>query len=213
MINFDLRFFTKMLTHPEILKKILSLQQFNDEESLKLSNICKPVLLSRKSKLLESDNRFDYVFVLTSGILRWYFYSEDGTENNVFFTSKTDDFAVFGMPEYYDDQQLTKYNIEAVVDTELLLFPKDLFEDLAFNYKGIFQFYIKSCKTIINALRIRTEQLSSNSPSDRYEFFLKNRLYITQNINRKYIASFLGITPNSLSRLSARILKNTLSKK
>lgn len=66
---------------------------------------------------------------------------------------------------------------------------------------------------IIGTLRNRTEQLCSDSPSARYEVFLKNRPYITRNANRKYIANFLGITPNSLSRLTARIQKKPPPKK
>lgn len=197
----------------ELLKHLEHIHQLNDDERHELAKICKPLYLSKKTKLVESDDMFNYVFVLTTGLLRWYFFSEDGTENNVFFSSEADHAVIIGIPEYYADQRETKYTIEAILNTQLLLFPKDKFEELAFQHKGIFKFYVKSLKTIINTLRIRTEQLCSDSPSTRYEDFLKARSYITQNTNRKYIANFLGITPNSLSRLSARINKKTPPKK
>lgn len=197
----------------ELLKHLEHIHQLNDDERHELAKICKPLYLSKKTKLVESDDMFNYVFVLTTGLLRWYFFSEDGTENNVFFSSEADHAVIIGIPEYYADQRETKYTIEAILNTQLLLFPKDKFEELAFEHKGIFKFYVKSLKTIINTLRIRTEQLCSDSPSTRYEDFLKARSYITQNTNRKYIANFLGITPNSLSRLSARINKKPPPKK
>lgn len=202
-----------MGTQLELLKHLEYLHQLNDEERLDMSKICKPLFLPKKTKLVESDDMFNYVFVLTTGLLRWYFYSEDGTENNVFFSSEADEASIIGIPEYYADKRETKYTIEAVTDTQILLFHKDKFEELAFKHKGVFQFYIKSLKTIINILRIRTEQFCSASPSTRYEEFLKVRSYITKNTNRKYIANFLGITPNSLSRLSARIHKKPPPKK
>lgn len=202
-----------MTTPSELLKHLEHLHQLSDEERIALSEIAKPLFLSKKTKLVESGDLFDHVFVLTTGLLRWYFDSDDGTENNVFFTSEKDHAIIAGIPEYYEDQKQTKYTIEALVDTQLLLFPKDRFEELAFQHRGIFQFYIKSLKIIINTLRNRTEQLCSNSPSTRYEVFLKNRPFITRNANRKYIANFLGITPNSLSRLTARIQKKSPPKK
>jgi CRP-like cAMP-binding protein len=202
-----------MVTQLELLKHLEYLQKLNDEERFEMSKICKPLFLTKKTKLVESDDMFNYVFVLTTGLLRWYFYSEDGTENNVFFSSEADEASIIGIPEYYADKRETKYTIEAVTDTQILMFPKDKFEELAFQHKGIFQFYIKSLKTIINILRIRTEQFCSVSPSTRYEEFLKARSYITKNTNRKHIANFLGITPNSLSRLSARIHKKLPPKK
>lgn len=202
-----------MVAQLELLKHLEYLHQLNDEERFEMSKICKPLFLPKRTKLVESDDMFNYVFVLTTGLLRWYFYSEDGTENNVFFSSEADEASIIGIPEYYADKRETKYTIEAVTDTQILMFPKDKFEELAFQHKGIFQFYIRSLKTIINILRIRTEQFCSASPSTRYEEFLKARSYITKNTNRKYIANFLGITPNSLSRLSARIHKKRPPKK
>jgi hypothetical protein len=58
---------------------------------------------------------------------------------------------------------------------------------------------------IISILKIRIEQFCSTSPHSRYEEFLETRPFTSQNANRKYIANFLGITPNSLSRMTARI--------
>lgn len=202
-----------MQTQLDLLKQLKQLQQLSDEEQIELSKICKPLFLPKKAKLTTAGNKFDSIFILTTGLLRWYFYSDDGTENNVFLTSEADYAIIVGIPEHYSDQRETKYTVEAVLDTQLLLFSKDSFEELAFQYKGIFQFYIKSLKTIIDALRTRTEQLCSDSPSARYEGFLKDRSYITRNTNRKYIANFLGITPNSLSRLTARIHKKNPPKK
>lgn len=77
-----------MVTQLELLKHLEYLHQLNDEERFEMSKICKPLFLPKKTKLVESDDMFNYVFVLTTGLLRWYFYSEDGTENNVFFLPK-----------------------------------------------------------------------------------------------------------------------------
>jgi len=202
-----------MTTPSELLKHLEHLHQLSDEERIALSQIAKPLFLPKKTKLVESGEMFEHVFVLTTGLLRWYFDSDEGIESNMFFTSEKEHAVIVGIPEYYEGQRETKYTIEALVDTQLLLFPKDIFEELAFQHKGIFQFYVKSLKLIIDTLRIRTEDSCSNSPSTRYETFLKNRPYITRNANRKYIANFLGITPNSLSRLTARIHKKTPPKK
>ncbi|TDQ73443.1 Crp/Fnr family transcriptional regulator [Sphingobacterium yanglingense] len=203
-----------MLSRPaDILAYLESIPALNQEERIELSAICKPVFLPKRTTLVQSGDRFDYVFVLATGLLRWFFYSEDGTENNIFLTSEAHKDVIIGIPDYYTDQKDTKYNVESVIDTQLFLFQKDRLEELAFQYKGIFRFYIESLKVTIDTLRIRTEQLCSDSPSDRYEDFLKDRSFVTQNANRKHIANFLGITPNSLSRLSARINKKTPPKK
>lgn len=197
----------------ELLKNSAPFQQLTDQELTALSEICRPMILAKKSKLVESGSMFDHVFVLTAGLLRWYFDSDAGSENNIFLTSEKEHPMIVGIPEFYDEQRQTKYNIEAVMDTQLLMFPKGAFEELAFQHRGIYQFYIKSLKVVISALRNRTEQLCCQSPDTRYETFLANRPFITKNASRKHIANFLGITPNSLSRLTARVHKKKHSKK
>lgn len=202
-----------MAVPPGLLESSAPFQHLTDQERAALSEICRPIVLAKKSKLVESGAKFDHVFVLTAGLLRWYFDSDEGTENNVFLISEKEHPIIVGIPEFYDEERETKYNIEAVMDTQLLLFPKSAFEELAFQHRGIYHFYIKSLKVVIAALRNRTEQLCCQSPDTRYETFLTNRPFITKNASRKHIANFLGITPNSLSRLTARVHKKKHSKK
>ena len=87
------------------------------------------------------------------------------------------------------------------------------FEEAAFQNRGIYNVYLKSLKQIISILKVRTEQFCSTSPHSRYEEFLETRPFTSQNANRKYIANFLGITPNSLSRMTARIHKKRNERK
>ena len=194
-----------MPTTLQLLKYLDSFQELSEEERAELSEICRPLFLPKKTKLVETGNTFDHLFVLTNGLLRWSFDTDDGTENNIFFTSEKDHTIIIGIPEFYNDIKTTKYTIEAAVDTQLLLFPKDQFEELAFQHKGIYQLYIKSLKVVIDTLRKRIEQFCSDSPSSRYENLLESRPFIARNANLKHLATFLGITPNSLSRLTARL--------
>ena len=43
------------------------------------------------------------------------------------------------------------------------------------------------------------------SPTKRYQYFAEKRPYLAENVPQKYIASFLGMTPVSLSRIRSRI--------
>ncbi len=51
----------------------------------------------------------------------------------------------------------------------------------------------------------RELQLLKNSPYDLYHFLLKNHPKYIQSIPLKYLASYIGITPISLSRIRKRI--------
>ena len=48
-------------------------------------------------------------------------------------------------------------------------------------------------------------QLTHMSPTERYLWFAENRPYLLENVPQKYIASFLGMTPVSLSRIRGKL--------
>nr|WP_315033764.1 Crp/Fnr family transcriptional regulator [uncultured Chryseobacterium sp.] len=57
----------------------------------------------------------------------------------------------------------------------------------------------------LNAAMKREMLLLKNTPQDLYEYLLANKPHYIQNIPLKYLASYIGITPISLSRIRKRI--------
>ncbi|MGH1517755.1 Crp/Fnr family transcriptional regulator [Chryseobacterium sp. JK1] len=57
----------------------------------------------------------------------------------------------------------------------------------------------------LNAAMKREMLLLKNTPQDMYEYLLKHKPHYIQNIPLKYLASYIGITPISLSRIRKRI--------
>lgn len=57
----------------------------------------------------------------------------------------------------------------------------------------------------LNAAMKREMLLLKNTPKDLYEYLLSNKPHYIQNIPLKYLASYIGITPISLSRIRKRI--------
>lgn len=57
----------------------------------------------------------------------------------------------------------------------------------------------------LSAALKREMLLLKNTPQDLYEYLLKNKPHYIQNIPLKYLASYIGITPISLSRIRKRI--------
>ena len=53
--------------------------------------------------------------------------------------------------------------------------------------------------------------LSSEKPEERFKNFLQNQPNIFQLAPQKYIANFLGISPESLSRIRKRVFDKTKS--
>ncbi|SIS35255.1 cAMP-binding domain of CRP or a regulatory subunit of cAMP-dependent protein kinases [Chryseobacterium joostei] len=196
--------FTTVMDPFKTFRNIVFFQELSDEEINILVSISTPKLLRKKEKLVAPGQSFNHLFILSNGLLRCFFDDENGIETNLFLPSEKEA-VIMESPESYSGEIERKYTIEAVIESQIFLFNKSEFEEMAFQHRGIYNIYLKSLKQIISILKFRTEQFCSTSPHSRYEEFLESRPFTSQNANRKYIANFLGITPNSLSRMTARI--------
>ena len=111
------------------LKKIEIFKHLNDEELSALADICTPILLTKKEKLAEPNRTFNQIFLIKNGLIRWYNFDELGNEFSPFLPSEREN-VLMTTPEVYLGGDKTKYIIEAVVDTELLLFDFKKFDRL-----------------------------------------------------------------------------------
>ena len=100
----------------------------------------------------------------------------------------------------------TKYTIEAIGETEVLILP---FKQLQKRMEGMLNFFRMmqaSYMEIIQTLVFRVEILIDKVPEERYEELLDRSPQFFQQAYNKHIANYLGITPVSLSRIIRRKL-------
>ena len=91
--------------------------------------------------------------------------------------------------------------IEALEDSELISIPFSVVLPLVYSNMELVALYNR---LLSNSLKMHWENktaLVQYTATERYQWFLKNYPGLIERINHKYIASFLGITPVSLSRI------------
>ena len=143
----------------------------------------------------------DLVFV-QNGCLRLY-YIADGIEISVWFS-----FEHSSAIEIYSfiSQTPSEYFLQAIEDSEILYLPKSALDELYETHPKIQELMRKFWEDVIINLIDRFTALQKDSAEKRYLDLLKKPLYL-QNIPQKYLASFIGVTPTSLSRIRKLISK------
>ncbi|PTM02630.1 MAG: Crp/Fnr family transcriptional regulator [Bacteroidetes bacterium] len=126
------------------------------------------------------------VYQVESGLLRSYSIDEKGKEH-IFMFAPEDWLMADNVPA---DLPADLF-IDALEDTVVITGAKDF-------DKG--HDTVKLIKRI-GALQKRVIMLMSASAAERYEHFLKTYPQITQRVPQRMIASYLGITPETLSRV------------
>lgn len=147
---------------------------------MKTLTIKKGSILQRKGDLNSK------VYSIQSGLLRSYAIDEKGKEHIFMFAPEGWIIADNLPPETPCD-----LFIDALEDTDVIVLEKDLSKE---NHSN------KLIKRL-SVLQKRVIMLMSASAMERYEHFIKTYPQITQRVPQKMIASYLGITPEALSKI------------
>lgn len=97
--------------------------------------------------------------------------------------------------------------IEAVEDASVAVFPVAVMTELTAIDPGFERTLRLLVESEFANLTNRIYELLSLPPAEAYAAFMRDKLELASRIPRKDLASYLGITPTSLSRLSARRLR------
>lgn len=91
--------------------------------------------------------------------------------------------------------------IQALRETEVLVLPKKSYLEYIYHSEYTMKFHIEVIQDLVLSLMEREFDLLTLSPRNRYNRVLKRSPQLFQHIPLKYIASYLRMTPETLSRL------------
>jgi len=179
-------------------KHITSRVSLTDEEF----DICTKFFISKKLKkhqfLLNEGDVCKYLGFVNSGCLRQYSIDNKGTEHIIQFA--IEDWWVSDPHSFLSGLPAT-YNIDALQDSEVLLIEKSTRDELLDACPKMERFF----RLLIEANHVASHQRISDSLSasaeERYLKFIKTYPKLFEQVPQNHIASYLGITPQSLSRI------------
>jgi CRP-like cAMP-binding protein len=155
----------------------------------------------KKFRLVEVGNVAREAYFINSGAARLYFV-KDGEEINANFMFEGNFIASL---ESFLLQTPSRQAIETLEDCELLVVSKERLEALTREHT-VFNLFSKGiAEQGFITLQRRAASFILDSPEERYTNMVTERPQILERIPQHMIASYLGITPVSLSRIRKRI--------
>ncbi|MFD1884850.1 Crp/Fnr family transcriptional regulator [Paenibacillus wenxiniae] len=150
------------------------------------------------TKLIETGQQVDRAFFCVSGLFRLYYLLEDGREYNVAFTLEGD-FATSHAAMIA--HQPSSFTIEALEDSLVIEIEYDLLQQWMRQHHSWERFVRLSVERLYLRKEERERELLYLSAKQRYYAFLHKYPGLAQRIAQYHIASYIGISPVSLSRL------------
>lgn len=161
-----------------------------------------------KNQIIFSEGKIsDEIYFVEKGCVR-LFYNVDGTDKTAFFYTESK-FICAG--ESYTFNVPAIENYQAIEETELYIFSKPKVEALLVDMP---KFEIIARVATENELITCQKVIASfitKSAEERYSDLLESQGELFQRVPQQYIASFLGVSPETLSRIKARVFKKKFS--
>ncbi len=164
----------------------------------KVTALAKPHKLQRNNFLLRQGEVCRHKVFIASGVLRTYGIAPDGTEHILQFSPEN----TWTLDvESYDKEQPSIYNISAVEPSEVFLWNKADFNILLTTMPQLKTFSERLISNNIYNSRQRLLTTLSGTPEQKYEDLIKNYPGLLSRLPLRMIASYLGISIKTLTRL------------
>lgn len=155
-----------------------------------------------KNELLHKEGEIcNHLFLIEKGITRAFYY-KDGKDITAHFAVENGTTTAI---DSFIQRKNSRYNIEVLENSEIIsISHQDLHQLL--QEKPHYEKYVRIfLEQIYIDLAERIEDLLFHSAKERYDKLVKNTPSLLQRVNLKHIASFIGITQETLSRIRAQV--------
>jgi CRP-like cAMP-binding protein len=182
----------------ELIKKIKSRITLSPEAKEFLYSISKEKALPKGEVLIRQGQAVKKTFFVTAGCLRSYCIDKNGKEHTLQFAIK--DWWISDYIAIHNDE-LATLTVECLSASNIIEFNAKELDEIhtlfpefeSYQRHNLERHVVSLHKRILNQLQL--------SASERYDLFLKQYPDIEQHTRNYHIASYLGITQESLSRI------------
>jgi CRP-like cAMP-binding protein len=155
--------------------------------------------------LKKGDVAKSYVCV-DEGLVRSYVYDYDGNEITTGFIGRNE--LAIDVVSLFNQVQTAEY-FQALTDCSCYIIQFEEFQTLYHSIKGFNEWGRSWMSDSLFKLKQRTIAMITDSAADRYRSLRTQHPQILQQAPLKYIASYLGITDTSLSRIRKELVKES----
>ncbi|RZJ69181.1 Crp/Fnr family transcriptional regulator [Flavobacterium sp.] len=160
--------------------------------------------LRKRQYLLQQGDVWKYDAFVCKGLVRTYRVDEKGQEHIIQFCPEN---WWTGDRHSYVTGEPARYNIEACEDSEVILIPKQDFQRLRMQLPALGNFLYDLLERSFISLQNRVNSNIMHTAEEKYDQFLKTYPDMANRVPQHMIASFLGISAETLSRIRSHVKK------
>ncbi len=184
--------------HINILNHLTKVISLTESEQQEFTSILEEVRISKKSFLIEPGDLVNSEYYVVSGCMEAYYLDETGDKHIIQFA--VEDWWISDFEAFFNKVPAKLY-VETIEDSVLLAINREALEVLYTRIPKFERFFrIKTTNAFVS-LRTRILSTLQKSGKERYLEFCESYPKIEQRVPNYHIANYLGLKPESLSRI------------
>lgn len=176
----------------------------SEDQFEQVKNIFTPKTAQRGEILLRSGDACRQVYFVTSGCLRSYVIDDKGKEFVIQFAPEN--WWITDLNSFYS-QESAMFFIDVIEHSEILAGEKDFQERLEAIHPEFGPLFNRLIRNSYRTLQKRLVNQLIATAEDRYLDFLNTYPDLARRIPQKMIASYIGVMPESLSRIRKELAR------
>lgn len=188
----------------EHLLKVISQKVSLAQTDIDLCKACFELVLFPKNRVIEEAGTVPrYLYFVVKGFMRLFHHNENGDEVTTHINCPPGFLTSYF---HFINQTVADENVECITECELLRITKANLDQLVSQSPAFKDFSILVFQQSLAYNEIRSRELATLTAEQRYKKLIENYPGIIHHVPVQYIASFLGMKPESLSRIRKRML-------
>lgn len=189
----------KLLKHFSNIQKLSEAEIVAIDETMTVKNFKKGSILLKEGQLSKD------VFFVLNGIVRQYYLADAVEKTSDFFTDGQWVLSANNVVKGF----VSNNYLECCTDCTLVVGDSEKGDDLYLQFPNLGLISRKLMSQVFLEQQAKLEAYMLNTPTDRYLNLMKSNPDLFQKIPQYQIASYIGVTPESLSRIRKRISKKS----
>jgi CRP-like cAMP-binding protein len=163
----------------------------------------RPARVERGELLVRAGDRPERVGFVERGLFRLYRTDAAGTDRTLSFRAEGELVCAYSAALRRETSQLT---IEALEPADLMVAPRSAYDSMVAASRGWQQLVARLTEALYLRVEQRQSELLLADATARYQLFLAGHGDLAARLTQRQIASYVGITPEALSRIRRRLI-------
>lgn len=182
----------------KLITNILSKVELTPQEQETVVNAFQHSSIKRKKDLMRNGEVCKHIYFISQGCLRSYSIDDKGNEQ--IFQLAFEDHWITDLYSFFTESP-SNLSIEAIEDTQLLMISFEKLENLYLNVPPLERFFRKLFQNAYIHTLDRLNRTLTETAEKRYNELIAKHPDLLQRVPLIHIAAYLGIKPESLSRI------------